>query len=56
MNITLIRHGESVANVGHYINDDPRKPVGLTEKGRAQAEARALLLREEFFTHAYCSG
>lgn len=55
MKITLIRHGESVANVGHYISDDPAKPVGLTDKGRAQAEACALRLREETFTHAYVS-
>jgi alpha-ribazole phosphatase len=55
MKITLIRHGESVANVGHFINDDPRKAVGLTEKGRAQAEALALRLNNETFTHAYAS-
>jgi broad specificity phosphatase PhoE len=55
MNITLIRHGESIANVGHFISDDPRKPVGLTDKGKAQAEALALLLRTELFTHAYAS-
>jgi len=55
MKITLIRHGESVANVGHFISDDPAKPVGLTDKGRAQAEACALRLRDEIFTHAYAS-
>jgi broad specificity phosphatase PhoE len=55
MKITLIRHGESVANVGNFINDDPHKPVGLTEKGRAQAESLALRLRDEIFTHAYAS-
>jgi broad specificity phosphatase PhoE len=55
MKITLIRHGESIANVGHYISDDPRKPVCLTPKGRAQAEALAQQLRHESFTHAYVS-
>jgi broad specificity phosphatase PhoE len=55
MKITFIRHGESEANVGHFINDDPRKPVHLTEKGRAQAEALAALLHQEHFTHAYVS-
>jgi len=55
MNITLIRHGESVANAGNFISDDPRKPVGLTDKGRAQAESLALRLRNETFTHAYTS-
>jgi broad specificity phosphatase PhoE len=55
MKITLIRHGESIANAGNFINDDPRKPVGLTAKGRAQAESLALRLRDEIFTHAYAS-
>ena len=55
MKITLIRHGESLANVGHFISDDPGKPIGLTEKGRAQAEALALRLHDEIFTHAYAS-
>lgn len=55
MKITLIRHGESLANVGHFINDNPAKPVHLTDKGRAQAEALALRLRDEIFTHAYAS-
>jgi broad specificity phosphatase PhoE len=55
MKITFIRHGESEANVGHFINDDPRKPVHLTEKGRAQAEALAAQLQHEHFTHAYVS-
>jgi broad specificity phosphatase PhoE len=55
MDITLIRHGESVANVGNFISDDPRKAVGLSGKGIAQAEALALLLRTETFTRAYAS-
>ncbi len=55
MKITLIRHGESIANAGNFISDDPGKPVGLTPTGRAQAEALALTLRTEVFTHAYAS-
>lgn len=55
MIITLIRHGESMANVGNFISDDPRKAVGLTDKGKAQAESLALRLRDETFTHAYSS-
>lgn len=55
MKITLIRHGESMANVGHFISDDPGKPVGLTDRGRAQAEALAQRMRSETFTHAYAS-
>ncbi|HQS59077.1 MAG: hypothetical protein B7Y56_06580 [Gallionellales bacterium 35-53-114] len=55
MIITLIRHGESIANIGNFISDDPRKPVVLTEKGRTQAEALALRLKGETFTHAYAS-
>lgn len=55
MKITLIRHGESVANVGNFISDDPGKPVGLTDKGKAQAESLAQRLRTEIFSHAYAS-
>lgn len=55
MKIILIRHGESIANVGNFISDDPTKPVGLTEKGKAQAESLALHLKTEIFTHAYTS-
>lgn len=55
MNITLIRHGESIANVGNYISDDPLKPICLTNRGREQAEICAVRLRGEIFTHAYAS-
>jgi broad specificity phosphatase PhoE len=55
MKITLIRHGESEANVGHFINDDPAKPVHLTAKGKTQAELLAVELSGEAFTHAYVS-
>lgn len=55
MKIILIRHGESEGNVAHLINDDPSKPVNLTERGRAQAAAAANALREFRFTHAYAS-
>lgn len=55
MKISLIRHGESEANVGYFINDDPTKPVHLTPKGRVQAEALADELQNEHFSHAYVS-
>ena len=55
MKITLIRHGESIANAGNFISDDPGKPVGLTEKGKAQAESLAQRLCREVFSHAYAS-
>ena len=55
MKIFLIRHGESEANVAHYINDDPARPVNLTERGKAQAEAASDELRAVRFTHAYAS-
>ena len=55
MKIFLIRHGESDANVAHRINDDPARPVNLTELGRAQAEAASGKLRRVRFTHAYAS-
>jgi broad specificity phosphatase PhoE len=55
MKIVLVRHGESVGNVDYLINDDPSRPVNLTERGRVQAEAAATTLREVPFTHAYAS-
>lgn len=55
MKILLIRHGESEANVSHYINDDPARQVNLTERGRAQAGVASEKLRTARFTHAYAS-
>ena len=55
MKIVLVRHGESEGNVIHEINDDPKRIVNLTAKGRAQAEAAAERLRSVPFTHAYAS-
>ncbi len=55
MKIILVRHGESEGNVAHVINDDPARPVDLTEKGRAQAEEAAARLRSIPFTRAYVS-
>lgn len=55
MKIILVRHGEAESNVAHIINDDPRRIVNLTERGRAQAEEAAERLRAVPFTHAYAS-
>ncbi len=55
MKIILVRHGEAESNVAHIINDDPRRPVSLTERGREQAEEAAQRLRAVPFTHAYAS-
>ena len=55
MRIFLVRHGESEGNVAHIINDDPARLVSLTARGKAQAEAASLKLREMRFTHAYVS-
>lgn len=55
MKIVLVRHGESEGNVKHEINDDPKRIVNLTAKGRAQAGAAAERLRAIRFTHAYVS-
>jgi len=55
MKIIFVRHGESEANVVCIINDDPARPVNLTEQGRVQAEAASDELRTVRFTHAYAS-
>lgn len=55
MRITLIRHGESDANVAGYINDDPARPVNLTARGEAQARRAAQALSAVAFSAAYAS-
>ena len=55
MRIFLIRHGESESNVIHQINDDPRRIVNLTARGREQAKTASDKLRKVQFTHAYAS-
>lgn len=55
MRIIFIRHGESEGNVLNQINDDPKRIVSLTARGRAQAEAAAERLRDFPFAHAYTS-
>ena len=55
MRIIFIRHGESEANAAGFINDNPTRPVSLTERGRAQAEAASNELCAARFTHAYAS-
>lgn len=55
MKITLVRHGESEANVDNVINDDPARVVPLTATGRGQALALADRLRGAPFVQAYGS-
>ena len=55
MQIFLVRHGESEANVAGIINDDPARPVALTDNGRSQAATTAENLRGVPFVRAYAS-
>jgi broad specificity phosphatase PhoE len=55
MRLYLVRHGESEANVGGFINDDPARSIALTLRGRDQAATAAASLRDVAFTHAYAS-
>lgn len=55
MRLYCVRHGESEGNVAGTINDDPRRWVALTERGRAQAAAAAEALRALPFSQAYVS-
>lgn len=55
MQIFLVRHGESEANVTGIINDNPARPVALTDAGRSQAAAAAEILRGVPFVRAYAS-
>ena len=55
MKIIFVRHGESVANVAHILNDDPSRPVNLTPQGREQAQTTAERLQGIAFCCAYAS-
>jgi alpha-ribazole phosphatase len=55
MKVVFVRHGESEANVADFINDDPKHPVNLTERGREQAVAVAERLRHMAFSHTFAS-
>lgn len=53
--VYFLRHGESESNVAGTVNDDPGRPVGLTPRGRRQAQAAAERLRGVAFSAVYCS-
>jgi alpha-ribazole phosphatase len=55
MKVVFVRHGESEANVADFINDDPKRIVNLTERGREQAVAVTERLRYMAFSHAFAS-
>jgi broad specificity phosphatase PhoE len=55
MKITLVRHGESEANVAGIINDDPARKVKLTAAGRGQALALGDKLKGAPYVQAYTS-
>ena len=55
MKVVFVRHGESEANIADFINDDPKRTVNLTERGRKQAEEAAARLRSLPFSHAFAS-
>ena len=50
-----MRHGESVYNVRGLCNDDPARPVNLTDAGRRQAADAAGRLRDAPFAHILIS-
>lgn len=55
MRLFVIRHGESEYNLRGLCNDDPHRPVHLTEKGRAQAVAAARRLADSGISIVYSS-
>lgn len=55
MKVVFVRHGESEANVADFINDDPKRIVNLTERGREQAEEAAARLCSIPFSHVFAS-
>lgn len=55
LSVVFVRHGESEANVGDFINDDPRRSVPLTARGIMQAKAAGSELASLAFCRAYAS-
>jgi broad specificity phosphatase PhoE len=55
LSVVFVRHGESEANVGDFINDDPTHPVALTARGIEQADATRRELAGIAFCRAYAS-
>ena len=55
MKVVFVRHGESEANVADFINDNPKRIVNLTPRGREQAEEVSTRLGSISFSHAFAS-
>ena len=55
MDVWALRHGQSAYNLLGLCNDDPARPVPLTEEGRRQAAAAARRLARVRFDAAYSS-
>ncbi len=55
LKLILVRHGESEANIGNFINDDPCRDVALTATGKAQSRLTGIALRDFHFDAAYSS-
>jgi 2,3-bisphosphoglycerate-dependent phosphoglycerate mutase len=53
MELVFVRHGETAWNAARRFQG--QSPVPLSERGRAQAAALAVALRDEPFSHAYAS-
>lgn len=55
MKLIFLRHGESEYNIKGLCNADPARPVGLTAKGREQAEQAARRWRQTPIRRVYVS-
>jgi broad specificity phosphatase PhoE len=55
MRVVGIRHGESTYNVKGLCNDNPKKKVILTYKGKKQAKEAGLKLRKRKIEVIFCS-
>jgi broad specificity phosphatase PhoE len=55
MRVLALRHGESEYNLLGLCNDDPKRSVALTPRGRRQARAAGERLRAQTIDHVYCS-
>ena len=55
MEVLALRHGKSEYNLLGLCNDDPSRPVGLTELGREQARRAGSELSDGSVDRIYCS-
>ena len=55
MNLTFVRHGQTISNIKDICDDDPLKKTVLTAKGEVQAQKVAEILKNKKFDIIFTS-